>query len=282
MRQQRSNILFILFLLPSLIGTTVFVLWPFTGVAIRSFQDAMGETFIGLDNYRLILQNEAMGLASWNTFRFIGICVPLQLLSSLLLSMLMQKISIGKTLLSSTFMIPMAIPAACAALLWQVIFAQRGLLNGVIVSLGAQPTLWLASELTFWVLIVTYLWRNLGFAILLWCAAFSGINQSLSEAAQVDGANAAKRFFHITLPQLLPAAFTITVLSLLNALKVFREAYLIAGNYPHSSIYMLQHLFNNWLNAMDMQKISTAAIWVALTILVLIIALKSLVERKQA
>ena len=242
----------------------------------------MGENFVGLDNYRLILQNEAMGLAAWNTFRFIGICVPLQLLLSLLLAMLMQKIHCAKKLLSSTFMIPMAIPAACAALLWQVIFAQRGLLNGAIFSLGAQPRIWLSSELTFWVLIATYLWRNLGFAILLWCAAFSGINQSLSEAAQVDGANAAKRFFYITLPQLLPAAFTITVLSLLNALKVFREAYLIAGNYPHSSIYMLQHLFNNWLNAMDMQKVSTAAVLVALTILVLIIALKSLMERKQA
>ncbi|MEG0145350.1 MAG: sugar ABC transporter permease, partial [Clostridia bacterium] len=79
-----------------------------------------------------------------------------------------------------------------------------------------------------------------------------------------------------TLPQLTPAFFTIAVVSLLNSFKVFREAYLIAGSYPHDRIYLLQHLFSNWFLALDMQKLCAAAVMVALVILVLVLALNKL------
>ena len=76
----------------------------------------------------------------------------------------------------------------------------------------------------------------------------------------MDGAREGQCFFYITLPQLRSTLFVTAVLALINSFKVFREAYLVAGQYPHSSIYMLQHVLSNWFTNLDMQKISAAAV----------------------
>ena len=113
-------------------------------------------------------------------------------------------------------------------------------------------------------LVFTYLWKNAGYDMVLWLSGLSGIPPALYESAALDGAGAAQRFFRITLPGLRPTLFTAAVLSLLNSFKVFREAYLIAGGYPHRSIYMLQHLFNNWFLQLDTDKLCAGAVLLAL------------------
>ena len=112
----------------------------------------------------------------------------------------------------------------------------------------------------FWVLTVCYIWKNLGYDIILWLAGLSGISKEQYDAAKVQGAGEWACFWYITLPQLKETAFVAGVLSFVNALRVFREAYLLAGNYPHKSIYMLQHLFNNWFVSLDIQKMTAAAV----------------------
>ena len=94
------------------------------------------------------------------------------------------------------------------------------------------------------------------------------------DAAKVDGAGEWKCFFFITLPNLLPSMFTIVVLSLLNGFKVFREAYLVAGDYPQDSMYLLQHLFNNWYRDLALDKMAAAAVVTGAVILLLILALQ--------
>jgi len=124
------------------------------------------------------------------------------------------------------------------------------------------------------------LWKNLGYDIVLWLAGLSSISPSIYEAAAVDGANTWKVFTRITMPNLLPSLYTITVLSFLNSFKVFREAYLVAGDYPHSSMYLLQHLFNNWFRDLQMDKLSAAAVLTALIIMGLILLLRRAWEEK--
>ena len=89
-----------------------------------------------------------------------------------------------------------------------------------------------------------------------------GISQGIIDAARVDGAGEQICFFRIILPNLKPTLYTITVLSFLNSFKVFREAYLVAGAYPHESMYLLQHLFNNWFVNLDFDKMAAAAVCV--------------------
>lgn len=279
---KRQGAVNLLFLLPSLIGVIMFVLWPFVGAVTRSFQDVMGEVYVGFTNYRMVFANEAMRLAAYNTLRFVSICIPLLLSLSLLLALLLRPAGRGAGLFGATFLLPMAIPVASVALIWQVVFAERGLLNAMRVHLGGLPGNWLNSGSAFWVLVLSYLWRNMGYDMVLWSAALSGLDPAVGEAAQVDGASAWQKFWFVTLPDLLPALFTIAVLSLLNSFKVFREAFLISGNYPHSSIYQLQHLFGNWFTALDVQKLYAAAVLVALVILALIAVLQRLWEGDEA
>ena len=130
------------------------------------------------------------------------------------------------------------------------------------------------SPAAFWVLCGSYLWKNLGYDIVLWMAGLSGIPTQIYEAAQVDGAGEWKIFCKITFPSLLPSLYTISVLSFLNSFKVFREAYLVAGDYPNESMYLLQHLFNNWFRDLSFDKLSAGAVLVAAVILGLILLLQ--------
>lgn len=265
-----------LFLTPSLAGTTLFVLAPFAETVRRSFFDTSGKSFVGFSNYQAVLGNEAFGLAVYNTARFIVICVPLLLLISLALALGVRALrQPGKPrrgqMLKTTYLLPMAIPVASIVLLWQTLFAQKGLFNTLLGAFGAPAVDFMGSSAAFWVLIATYLWKNSGYDMILWLAGLDGIPGDLYEAAAVDGAGALQAFFAVTLPGLLPTMALTAVLSLLNTFKVFREAYLVAGAYPHESMYLLQHLFNNWFLALDLPRLAAAAVLVALALLGLIL-----------
>ena len=272
----------LLFLLPSLLGTALFVLIPFADTLRRSFMDAMGRAYVGWVNYASVFTNDAFALAAGNTARFAAICIPLLLAVSLVLALLMQNAGSAAGALGATFLLPMAIPVASVALIWQVLFAQRGALSAALIALGLPGADWINTGSAFWVLIFSYLWRNAGYDMVLWRAGLSGIDPAVYEAAEVDGAGAWQKFVHVTAPAMLPTLFIVAVLSLLNSFKVFREAYLIAGNYPHESIYMLQNLFNNWFTQLDMQKLCAAAVLVSFVILLLIALLKRLWTREDA
>ncbi|PHV69674.1 sugar ABC transporter permease [Sporanaerobium hydrogeniformans] len=262
------------FILPSLIGVGIFILIPFLDVIRRSFCGAMNGQFVGANNYITVFNNEAFKLASKNTIKFIVVCIPLLIVISLALALLVNSLKKKNEIFKSMFLLPMAIPVASVVLLWQVIFNKNGLLSAGIEKLGMAPIDWMNSDWAFWILVASYLWRNVGYNMVFWLAGLTTLSESVDEAAMVDGANGWQRLTRITLPQLIPNLFTITVLSLLNSFKVFREAYLIAGQYPHDSMYMLQHLFNNWFMSLDIDKLSAAATVVASVILVLILFLQ--------
>lgn len=263
-----------LFLIPSLLCVSVLVLIPFIDVVRRSFFSAMSGQFVGVKNYLTVFQNDAFRTAAANTARFVLVCIPLLLVFSLLLALLVNAFREQRGVFKTSFLIPMAIPVASIVLLWKVVFHENGLFNILITALGGEAINWLDSEWTFAVLVFTYLWKNAGYDMVLWLSGISAIPPALYESAEIDGANAIQRFFRITLPGLMPTLFTITVLSLLNSFKVFREAYLIGGSYPNKSIYMLQHLFNNWFVSLDVDKMCAGAVLLALVVFGLILLLQ--------
>ena len=232
----------ILFILPSFAGVCVFWLLPYVDVIRRSFFGAVNGVFTGFMNYQMIFSNQAFLLAGKNTLRFFGICIPLLVVLSLTAAVLINGLGKNqKQLMKTAFLLPMAIPVASVAI---------------------------------------YIWRNLGYDIVLWLAGLSTIPESLYEAAKVDGAGAWKCFTRITCPNLLPSLFTIVVLSLLNGFKVFREAYLVAGDYPQENMYLLQHLFNNWYRDLAMDKMAAAAVVTGIAIMVLVLLLQKAWERE--
>ena len=255
-----------LFLLPSLLGTSGFEFLPFLDVVRRSFLWAAGNGFVGLDNYRAVLGNEAFHLAVKNTAAFMAVCVPLLLFLSLVTAVLLEQALRKNRLFKTGFLLPMAIPAASAVVFFQLVFDRSGWLNGLLGGLGMEGRDWLASDSAFWVLTACYIWKNLGYDMILWLAGLCAIPREQYEAAKVQGAGRMACFRFITLPQLKETAFVTALLSFINAFRVFREAYLIAGDYPHESIYMMQHLFNNWFTNLDIQKMTAAAVMLVVLI----------------
>lgn len=263
-----------LFMAPSLAGISLFFIFPFADTIKRSFFDTAGVNFVFFENYSSAMRNESFRLSAYNTARFIAVCIPLLLVVSLLLALLSNFIGKRAGGFKMVFLLSMAVPVASIVLLWQLLFHDNGLVNTVLMAAGADKISFMYSDAAFWVLVGTYIWKNMGYDMILWLAGLDGINKALYEAAYVDGAGAVRCFRYITLPSLLPTVGLVTVISLLNSFKVFREAYLVGGAYPHDSIYLLQHLFNNWFLNMDISRLCAAAVMLCAVLLTVIILLQ--------
>lgn len=250
----------LLFLLPSLTGVLVFVLIPYMDVVRRAMTQAATGGFVGLDNFVAVLENEAFRLAVLNTSRLITVCVPILMPTSLAIAVLLKNGIPGDRYFRQGLLLPMAVPVAAVVLIWQVLFAEHGFLSGFLRILGIGDMDWMSTEYAFVILVISYVWKNLGYSIILWMAGLASIPDEIYEAAHVDGAGEWCCFFKITIPNILPSFFMIVVLSLINIFKVFREAYLVAGDYPNQSIYLLQHLFNNWFRDLALDKMSAGAV----------------------
>ena len=262
------------FVLPSLIGVAVFTLLPFLDVILRSFQSAISRDFIGVNNYIDIFNNSAFKLAASNTIRFVLICIPLLLSLSLVIAVVLNKFTEASKVLRTAFLIPMAVPIASVVLIWNIIFNEQGFLSAMLDKFNIAGQDWMSTGWAFWILVFSYIWKNLGYNIILWLAGLNSIYKEIYESAKVDGANNFQCFTKITLPCLKPTLYTVAVLSLLNSFKVFREAYLVAGDYPDKSMYLLQHLFNNWFRELDFSKMAAASVLMAAIIFILIMLLQ--------
>jgi len=269
------------FLAPSLIGIFVLVLIPTADVIRRSFFSAMGDQFVGLENYKTIFENASFQLAVHNTIRFLLVCIPLLLLCSLAAALLLYRRIRFQNLFRTTYLLPLVVPVTSVVMIIQTVFHKNGLLSALSVALGSTPPDWLTSEYAYWELVLCYLWKYFGYNVILWLAGLSAIPDSYYEAARVDGANEMQCFSHITLPQLGGTLFITSVLALINSFKVFREAYLVAGRYPNNSIYMLQHVLSNWFSNLDMQKISAAAVLLMITILAIVFVSMHVADRRK-
>lgn len=283
---KKRNLIAYAFLLPSLCGVLFFYLIPFADVVRRSFLTAVTKEFCGLDNYRTVFQNEAFLLASRNTARFCLFCLPVLLGLGLLVAILLERHCEGKRFLSA-YLLPMAVPSATVVLVWKMFFAKQGLFNAWLGDFAAMlgkervfTTDYMDSGAAFWVLVASYIWKNLGYTVTLWFAGLLAVSSEQRDAARVDGAGAWQVFWRVVFPQLLPNLYTIGVLSFLNAFKVFREAYLVAGSYPHESMYMLQHLFNNWFVNLSLDKMAAAAVVTGAVMITGILLLQRLWEKE--
>ena len=221
-----------LFLLPSLILVSIFVLIPFVDVVRRSFFSSMSGQFVGLKNYVAVLQNEAFKLAAKNTVRFTLVCIPLLLILSLILALLIDAIKEQKGILKTSFLIPMSIPVASVVLLWKIFFHENGLLNRILAGIGAEKIDWLNSEWAFVVLIFTYIWKNVGYDMVLWLSGITSISPVLYESASLDGANSWQLLRYVTLPMLMPTITICTFLTLTNGFKLFDQNFALTGGNP--------------------------------------------------
>lgn len=259
------------FLSPSLLGVCVFFIVPFGVVVYYSLIDGVGSrNFVFLDNFVKLFQNSAFMLAAKNTLTFSAWAVPLAVALSMLLALMLEARIPLKSQFRTFFLSPMMVPVASVVLIWQVLFNYNGTINEFLLLFGADKIDWLQSAHSQAVVLILFLWKNLGYFMILFMAGLANIPKELLEVADVEGAGEMYKFFAIKLRYLSPTVLFVTILSLINSFKVFREVYLLTGDYPYETLYMLQHFMNNTFKSLDYQKLSAAAVVMALVMVVLI------------
>ena len=259
------------FLFPSLLGVGVFFIVPFGVVIYYSLIDGPAtRNFVMFDNFVKLFQNSAFRLAAKNTLTFSAMAVPLAVVLAVALALMLEARIPLKSEFRTFFLSPMMVPVASVVLIWQVLFNYNGTINEFLLLFGRDKIDWLQSDYSMIVVLLLFLWKNLGYNMILFMAGLANIPKELLEVADVEGASETYKFFAIKLRYLSPTVLFVTILSLINSFKIFREVYLLTGDYPYESFYMLQHFMNNTFRSLDYQKLSAAAVVMAIVMVVLI------------
>lgn len=260
-----------LFLIPSVLGVLIFFIAPLGVVLYQSLiANPFLPEFVGLQNFVSLLDNSAFLRAAKNTAVFSAVSVPLAVVIPLLFAMLLMKKIPMKSVFRTVLISPLMVPIASVVLIWEVLFHQNGVVNDWLSVFGVQAIDWFKSDLSQLTIVLLFLWKNVGYNMILFMAALAGIPKDVLEAAELDGAGAVRTFFKIKLPYLFSSIFFVGILSLINSFKVFREVYLLTGDYPYDTLYMLQHFMNNMFRSLDYQKLSCAAILMAIVVSLII------------
>lgn len=271
----------LLFLLPGITGVIIFYLLPFMEVVRRSFLKSGNNAYVGLTNYRMVLQNGAFHLALRNTLLYIAFGVPLLMGISLALALLLRNLTARRRLVSA-MLVPMAVPAAVMVLTLQILIDRHGIINGMLYGLSQRISVfsdfsgidYLNSGWAIVVVICSFLWKNTGYMMILWLAGLSALPKDIEEAARVDGANRWQSWHYIIRPGLSGSFFTIGMLSVLQIFKSYREVWMVAGSYPQENIYFLQHLLQNWYLKLEFDQMAVLTVLMSLVLLVICLLLQ--------
>ncbi len=259
------------FIAPSFLGVMTFFILPFLVVIFYSLVDnPISANFVFLDNFKSILGNTSFKTAVRNTFTFAAVAVPLAVVLSLLLAIVLEAKLPFRSQFRTFFLSPMMVPVASIVLIWQVLFHYNGAVNEVLLKLGGSRIDWMKSDYGLIVVVILFLWKNLGYNMILFMAALASIPKDILEVARLESATPLQTFFHIKVRYLSSSLLFVTIMSLINSFKIFREVYLLTGDYPYDSIYTLQHFMNNKFRSLDYQTLSAAAILMSLVMIVII------------
>ncbi len=272
----------LLFLAPSLAGFLLFFILPFGAVAYYSLIDnPVSGHFVGFENYRILWASGSFRKAFANSLTFAGFGVPLLYAASLGLALLLRGKLPFRQSFRTMFLMPLVVPVASVILVWQTLFHWKGAINGFFLHWGSDPVDWMNTRWALAVMLIVFVWKNVGYNLIIFLAGLSNIPAEQYESASIDGAGAVRQFLHITWPGLAPTSFFVIVMSIVQSFKVFRETYLVAGAYPNDAIYTLQHFMNNMFQSLDYPKLTAAAVLLSIVIGVTVYILFRLERRSR-
>jgi len=226
-----------LFLLPSLAGLLLFVLGPILaslGLTLFEWDLLRPPQFVGLANYQRLLADQNFWAALLHTLYFIAGYLPPVMALSLGLAVVLNQKLVGVKLVRTAVFVPVVSAWVAVALLWRWIFNPKfGLLNHLLGLIGIAGPGWLFDPA--WAMpaiIITSIWKDTGFLMVMFLAGLQGIPQAYYEAAEIDGASQWQIFLHITLPLLSPTAFFALIISLINSFQVFDQVWIMTQGGP--------------------------------------------------
>lgn len=279
MKKQKNWLWVLLFLGPSLLGFLVFIAFPILYSLVISFTDwnlLNPMKFIGIDNYASLLRDKNFWAALRNTGTFIISYLPSVMILGLAIAVLLNSKIKFKTFFRGIYFLPVVTSWVAVSLVWKwLLNGQYGLLNYFLSLIGIHGPSWLTDPRTAMLaIIITSVWKDIGFIMVLYLGGLQAISPSLYEAAEIDGASQWRQFWHVTLPGLRPTTFFVLMISLINSFQVFDQVNIMTGGGPgNATTVMVQNIYNSAFNFFEMGRASAMS-W----LLFLIIFTVSLVQ----
>lgn len=244
----------LLFLSPTLVVFTVFILFPILFSFYLSFHEwnmfSDEQTFVGLENYTRMFGDPEFWMVFKQTAIYTVATVPLNMALALAVAFFLNEQIKGRKLLRAMFFTPVIISSVAAAVIWRWVFDPNlGLLNYLFEALGLPPINWVNNATAAMVALITVgVWKTFGINMILFAAGLAGIPEHYYEAARIDGADGWQRFWKITMPLLAPTTLFIMVLSIIGSFQVFDLVYVLTYGGPLGStkvlvFYLYEHAF---------------------------------------
>ena len=266
------------FLAPNLLifGTFTFLpivinfYYAFTG-GVKLFPSE--RPFTGMENLEILFEcgnyfdpstcrKDIFWQAVYNTAKFAVLQVGLMVVLSVITALVLNRKIIGRGFWRGVYFYPVLLSPVVVALIWKWILQSQGVLNGLLVGVGAQPTEWLtsASWMFFWVILVS-IWAHMGFYTLIVLAGLQAIPKDLYDAAQMDSAKPGRVFWKITLPLLMPNLLVVIVLAMIKAVQTFDEVFVLTGGGPGSATtFIVQFIYETgFASAIHLYGLAAAA-----------------------
>ncbi len=251
------------FLAPALAAITLMLLYPAVLTINYSFLNASGNAAIGLSNYTSLFHDPDFLTSLVNNLLWIVFVPALVVAFGLLVAILADRLtSTAEKIAKSLIFLPMAISMVGASVIWTLIYSyvpwdpnnptpQIGLLNEIVVRLGGTPQSWLqisTAKLNTFMLMIVYIWLQVGYAMVLLSAAIKSVPDDTIEAGRIDGASEPRIFFRIIVPQAWPTVITVFITVLIGVMKVFDIVYVMTNGQFHTDVignFFYQQMFTN-------------------------------------
>ena len=280
-----------LFLLPSLIGFTIFVLVPIIGALVLSFYKwnlISPAQFVGLDNYSQLMQDSVFRKVLGNTFFYAVTIVPLQLIIGLVMAVALNQGIRGLELYRVIYFMPVVTNIVAVAIVFQWLLNRDfGVANAWVWQLAdatgwhIAPPDWLNSS--FWAkpaVVLLTLWKNVGFTMVIYLAGLQAVPESLYDASKVDGASGWQRFRYVTMPMVSPTTFFLLVIQMIGAFQLFAEPFVMTNGGPaQATLSIVMYIYQNAFEFGRMGK-ATAIAWILFAIIFVFTLIQTQLQRR--
>lgn len=276
-----------LFLIPAVLLLTVFFFIPFFQTIVLSFFDYSSNiynpAYIGFENYSKMFQSPIFYKVLWNTFLYLIGAVPILVIFPLFLAILINQKIRGVTLYKILIYLPVIVSIVVAAIAFKWLYADQGILNYIVTSLGFEPIGWLTDpKFAIWSVIIVTIWKGIGYYMIIYLAALMSVPKELYEACDIDGANFITKHITVTIPHIMPTIALVSTISAISAMKVFAEIYVMTKGGPlNSSKTIVYYIYERAFENLDLGFASAMA--VILLVIVMIFSLINIFcfERKK-
>lgn len=279
--EQKRNLTGWAFLLPAALLIFVFCFYPMVQALILSFQKGTGSAVqpAGFANYMRIVKDATFQQCLFNTIFYFVIQVPIMLILALILAQLLNSPDIkGKGIYRTMIFLPCATSLVSYSMIFKSLFANDGLVNRVLSTVGIPTVDWFQNAWAArWVIVIALVWRWTGYNMVFYLAGLQNIDYSIYEAARIDGASPLQQFVHLTIPLLKPTILLTAIMSTSGTLQLFDESVNLTAGGPGKATMTLTHYIYN-ISFVETPKFNYAA---ALSVFILVVvAVLSAIQMK--